>query len=335
MNEKFPHYDKVLSLGAPYTHNALVGKVIIQEKVDGSQFRWGWDNEGAFHIGSKGQELHSADQAPMFMHGFTYLMGKKDKIEGRPRNMWFFGEYLAKPKHNVLHYCRVPNNNIVLFDAYTVLDEGGICWLTREELGVWAKDWDVDLIPELFRGIVTGGIDVLKKFAHETVSYLGGTNVEGLVIKNYAQLIDIHGRVRHLTTKFVRDEFREKHHRINRPRRETIDEFIKGFHSEARWNKAIQRLREESKLENDVKDIGPIIKSIHQDIDEEESDFIKEWLFNRFIKEIRTVSVRGFPDWYKDKLYQEGVDASKNDEVSSVQGTGVCGDSMDSNATSD
>jgi len=34
-------YPKVLTLGSYMTDRALVGKVVVQEKVDGSQFRFG------------------------------------------------------------------------------------------------------------------------------------------------------------------------------------------------------------------------------------------------------------------------------------------------------
>ena len=52
-----PHYTKVLTLGSSYTENALVGDVIIQEKVDGSQFRFGINEDGELLFASKGANL--------------------------------------------------------------------------------------------------------------------------------------------------------------------------------------------------------------------------------------------------------------------------------------
>jgi hypothetical protein len=104
MGSPIATYSKVLNLGAPYTHNALVGKVIIQEKVDGSQLRWGFDDNGEFHIGSKGREIHSVGQEGMFNIAFDYLSEKvkstRENWSAMLRNIWFFGEYLQKPKHN-------------------------------------------------------------------------------------------------------------------------------------------------------------------------------------------------------------------------------------------
>ena len=154
MANPIPSYPKVLNLGAPYTHNALVGDVIIQEKVDGSQLRWGFDDKGEFHIGSKGREIHSDNQEGMFALAFTYL-SKHPILARKWANTWFFGEYLCKPKHNCLAYDHTPLNNIVLFDCMYYQESGGlkaISWMTAEELRVSAKDWGVDLIPELWRG---------------------------------------------------------------------------------------------------------------------------------------------------------------------------------------
>lgn len=306
--DSIPKYPKVLNLGAPYTQNALVGDVVIQEKIDGSQLRWGYDDKGEIHVGSKGREIHSSNQDGMFALAFDYLTKRCNIKSENRKNVWFYGEYLQKPKHNCLKYDSVPKNNIVLFDC---LFHGE--WLGRDSLGRFAQMWGIDLIPELWCGDVlnrptdnlSSPSDFLRCLANDTTSYLGGTTVEGLVIKNYGQVIEMNGQARPLTTKFVRDEFREKHMKANPSMRQTIEDVILGLRSENRWNKAIQHLRDDGKLLNDVKDIGNIIKEIHRDLLEEEGEAIKAMLWEKYRKHVMATAVRGFPDWYKDKLMEE------------------------------
>jgi hypothetical protein len=104
---------------------------------------------------------------------------------------------------------------------------------------VWVHDWDIDLIPELWKGDIqeslgdnlSSPMDFLRTLALDTESYLGGSKVEGVVIKNYGQLLELHGTIRHLTTKYVRDEFREKASKGHKTPRQSIDEYLTSFRS--------------------------------------------------------------------------------------------------------
>jgi len=306
MADSIPRYSKILNLGAPYTQNALVGDVIIQEKIDGSQLRWGFDKEGEFHVGSKGREIYSDNQEGVFALAFKHLHKLQVESENR-KNTWFYGEYLQKPKHNCLKYDKVPLNNIVLFDC-RFHDE----WMDRDSLGRMAACWDIDLIPEVFTGNVLDECadsdktpsEWLRELAHATNSYLGGVTAEGLVIKNYNQLIELGGEIRNLHTKFVRAEFREKNMKANPSRKEGIDDVILSLRSENRWEKAIQHLRDDGKLKDDVTDIGNIIKEVHRDLLEEEGEALKERIWEKYRKYVMSTVVRGFPDYYKDKLME-------------------------------
>ena len=66
--------------------------------------------------------------------------------------------------------------------------------------------------------------------------------------------------------------------------------------------KAIQYLAEQGELQNDVKDIGPLMKRINQDILEEETEVIKDALYKIFHKDVLRTATSGFPQWYKDRL---------------------------------
>jgi len=289
-------YPKVINLGSVGTFDALKGPVIIQEKVDGSQFRFGLDIEGKICICSKGRELHS-EQLGMFKTGFEYIMSKEKELRDYfIRNASLYGEYLAKPKHNTLKYNETPKNNIVLFDG---INDG--VFMHRVVLKETAEILDIDLIPEFHAGEIT--IENLKEF-HNRESYLGGEKVEGIVIKNYGQKHP-HREDWPLFTKYVREEFRERHQKNpQHNKKASINEYLMSFRSEARWEKAIQWFRDAGKLEEDPRDIGPLIKHIILDLDIEESANIKVELYDRFIKDIRSCVTRGFAEWYKDKLLE-------------------------------
>ena len=293
---KIPSYGKVLTLGSAYTENALVGEVIVQEKIDGSQFKWHIDDSGELIISSRNRLIH-AEAPEMFKAGVETLTSRSSLLKTQIKpNSYFYGEYLSKPKHNTLKYSKIPKNHIVLFDALIQCK-----WATRKELQELADLWEIDLIPEFFVGEIT--VDDLKKF-HEKESYLGGETVEGIVIKNYNQTILQGGNLYPLFTKYVSEKFKERHqdNPDHKTPRQTIDEWCKSFCNENRWLKAMQYCRDDGTLVQEPKDIGTVIKRIMVDIDEEDTEDIKKFLYDRYIRTIKSWATRGFPEWYKEQL---------------------------------
>ena len=140
-------YPKILAIGSLYTDNALKGEVLIEEKVDGSQFIFGTDEKGELIASSKNQHQNLESPDKLFTKAVTYIKSIKGKIQEFPNGSLFYGEYLSKEKHNVLNYGKVPTNNIVLFDA---LVDGK--WVSYKNLTLVAKELNVDCIPLLFKG---------------------------------------------------------------------------------------------------------------------------------------------------------------------------------------
>ncbi len=105
--------------------------------------------------------------------------------------------------------------------------------------------------------------------------------------------------------KYVSEKFKELH-RSGWNKENTgkgkLEVFKMQFNTEARWRKAIQRMAEQDLLTNSPKDIGSLIKSVQQDITEEEGEHIKEFLWKEFSGEVLRYSVRGLPEWYKKTL---------------------------------
>jgi hypothetical protein len=296
MIKSFP---KIFHLGDKYTQNIFNEDVEITEKIDGSQFDFGKIN-GELFIRSKGSKIIEGNIPKMFQKGVDYVISIVDKI---PDNTIFYGEYLSKPKANVLAYDRVPKNNIILFG---VSDEQDNFISKYDELRKFADLIDIETVPLLYSGKIEK-IEELHKLL-ETISILGGQKIEGFVVKNYTQSY-VFGNmiIPILSGKFVSEEFKEVHAhdwKKENTGRGKFDLFKQGFRSDARWNKAIQHLKEKNELDNSPRDIGNLLKEIKKDIIEEEKENIKDFLWREFSDEILRYSINGFPEYYKAKLLE-------------------------------
>ena len=100
------------------------------------------------------------------------------------------------------------------------------------------------------------------------------------------------------------EAFKEKHQSWGKENtgKGKWETFKESFRTEARWNKAVQHLRDNGELENAPRDIGVLIKEVHRDIQEEEMDEIKKFLWDELGKDLLRKSTAGFPEWYKEKL---------------------------------
>jgi hypothetical protein len=317
-----PKYTKVMNLGNSGTERALVGEVVIQEKIDGSQFRFGLNEDREVVMGSKSVNWEHGTWDQMFKAGCDYVLSIEERIKKNYQpDTYFFCEYLQKPKHNVLKYDRIPEGNLILFD---VLEAGQ--WMTsRESLEATAIELDIDVVPELHRGVVTmqrvgagekfdrtkgwTGIDFLKNMINQTMSILGGVTIEGVVIKNYNEWMNVGGNIYPVFTKYVRESHKEQHASDWKARspKATLGDFFASFADENRWRKAIQHLAEKGELTNSVKDIGPLLSEIQRDIKEEEAEDIKNFLYKYFLKDLLRVAIRGFPEWYKEYLMKTNL----------------------------
>jgi tRNA-dihydrouridine synthase len=234
----------------------------------------------------------------MFSKAIEYILSIEDKL---PDNIIFYCEYLKKPKHNTLKYNKTPKNNLVLF---------GVCDTTdkfiseHDKLKEYAELLDIDLIPLIYKGKIKK-IEKVKKML-EKESYLGGCKIEGVVVKNYNKQFLLGGQPMPLMAgKYVSEEFKETHRSRWGKEEKTksrLDVFAESFRTEARWNKAIQHLQENGELENSPKDIGKLLKEIKFDIENEEGEDIKDWLYNEFKSIILKKATTGFPEYYKNEL---------------------------------
>lgn len=295
-------WPKIYGVAKPEAKSIFSGPVEVTEKIDGSQLNWGLvDGKPVFK--SKRCVIDLNDVPDLFRPSVAHLL---ETVYLWEEDLTYHGEAVCRPKHNTLQYDRVPLGNTVL---YGILD--GVMGEAYQELtrGIAAKKLGIDAVPVLYYDQVSS-IDQLKGMIKE--SYLGGAEMEGVVVKNYELPCELYGRESPLSqAKYVTERFQEQH--IKNPEFAKKGDFLldlgDSYCTEARWIKSIQRMADEGKLTNTPADIGPLLGFINQDLKEEEAAVIKEKLFKQFWKVISQRSVRGFPQWYKERLLDESINS--------------------------
>ncbi|OGK08519.1 hypothetical protein A2767_05475 [Candidatus Roizmanbacteria bacterium RIFCSPHIGHO2_01_FULL_35_10] len=296
-------YPKILELGATPILDIFKYDVIVEEKVDGSLFRFGKTKKGEFFMGSKSVDIYEDNIPKMFEKACNYALKIKDKITN---GFVFFCEYLEKPKHNVLVYGRIPKNNLMLFEVW---DGEKFLFEIKEK---WAKKFNIETSSVLFKGKIKSVEDINHLLEKE--SLLGKEKVEGLIAKNYRDFYLLGGKAEPMFGKYVREQFKERHAtewKIKTTKGK-LESYIESFRNENRWMKAIFHLRDQEKLEFEPRDIGKLLKEVEGDIKEEEKEKIKEYLYRNYIDQIIRTATKGFPEFYKKWLLERGLKVKRS-----------------------
>ncbi|MDE1839855.1 MAG: hypothetical protein KGH87_08050 [Thaumarchaeota archaeon] len=292
-------YPSPYALGHRNIADLLLDPVLVEEKVDGSQLSFGvFLQEGGrvLRVKSKSAELNILAPEKMFRAAVEYIQSIQDKLI---LGWTYRGEYLAKPKHNVLAYDRIPKNHIILFD----INVGHEQYVSHDMKSVEAERLGFEVVPRLHQGM----IHTPQQFREmlDRVSILGGQKIEGVVVKNYVRF-GIDKKI--LIGKFVSGAFKEVHKREwkaeNPGKMDVVQQLIESLKTPARWNKAIQHLREAGQIQDNPKDTGLLMREVPQDIEKEEVNFIKDRLFTWAWPHIRRGVTSGLPEWYKQKLME-------------------------------
>lgn len=294
-------FPKVFALGTKNTVHIFDNEVEITEKLDGSQIGFGKIN-GELVIRSKGTIINQDNPDDLFKPAVAHIKSIQADI---PDGMFCYGEAFKKPKHNTLAYDRTPKNHIALFAVGWYPDDFSSDYSYLQDT---ADRFEIEAVQLLYKGRINAisAPLIVKDFLDRT-SKLGGANIEGVVIKNYHQQCMLTPNVIMPITcaKFVSEEFKEVHRgRWNKEERPIgkFEQLAEGLRTEARWIKAINHLKEAGLLDGSPKDIGPLIKEVHKDIEQEEKDYIKDSLYKIYIKDILGTTTKGLPEWYKERL---------------------------------
>jgi hypothetical protein len=194
----------------------------------------------------------------------------------------------------------VPHNHIILFDICNGLES----YLPYSDLCIEAKRIGLEVVPLIAEGVFTeADILELKDEWLSRESILGGTKVEGVVIKNY-NVFTAEKKV--AMAKIVRQEFKEQNSSNWKDEHPTsqdiIQRLIETYRNEARWRKAVQHLRDAGELQGEMRDIPALMKEVSSDVLKECKDEILEQLFAYAWPKISKGITRGLPEWYKSQI---------------------------------
>lgn len=287
-------YPSIYALGHGAISELFFDPIIVEEKVDGSQFSF-MKKGNEFFARSKGQELFPGNVPKMFQAAYYNMLSLPLHDD------WVYrGEVLDKPKHNSISYDRIPKMNVILFD----INRGPENYLSYDEKVSEAMRLGLEVVPILFHGTIESPASL--KVLLDTVSILGGQKIEGFVVKNYTRF----GRDKKaLMGKYVSEAFKEVHganwKRENPGRKDVLDELISQLKTPARWNKAVQHLKERGVLAGEPKDIGPLIKEVQEDTHKECEEMIKDRLMSWAWPRLKGAIIGGLPQWYKEQLMEK------------------------------
>ena len=174
-------YPKVLHVGTPLVETIFNEEVEISEKVDGSQCR--------IHLTEDFVMVGSKNQIPADNNMFSIAHEQGERIyedtdwESFGVDVTLFCEFMKSPKHNTIKYDRVPKNHLYLFGA--LIDD---VHMKTQELYEIADVIEIDRPNIMYEGMIESAKELEAFMTHE--SYLGGSMVEGVVIKNYSRTYD-------------------------------------------------------------------------------------------------------------------------------------------------
>lgn len=295
MSDSWHSYPSIFALGHRALSELLLDPVIVEEKVDGSQFSFGLFDEAGDQVlrcRSKGAQLNLVAPEKMFIKAV-------EVVKQLPLTVgWTYrAEYLAKPKHNALAYDRIPEKHLIVFDVNTGHEE----YMSYAHKEAECERLGLEIVPLVYEGMLDSFADFRSMI--DRTSALGGQKIEGVVVKNYRRFGP---DKKVLLGKFVSEAFKEVHaaewKAENPTKTDIVDRLIDTLRTPARWNKAIQHMREAGKLEDSPRDIGLLMKEVQADIEKECADLIATKLAEWAMPQIRRGVIRGLPEWYKEEL---------------------------------
>jgi len=291
-------------------------QIVLEEKIDGSNFRIGINKDGTVQFGSRTQdETDDSFSKKTFRPIIDYVTKHMDSWNVREKMMntlesmeydsiIIFGEYLSKPRHSTLYYERIPKNYLAVFDIAAIRD--GTFTMLHPECELFdsiVKLMDFDKVPILFSGKSECAMQDLFTWAreeHKVESYLGGQMREGVIFKNYEPYHDGEfwqslGEETILPmVKFVREEFKEALSGVaNKDKTKKgsadIDEIVQyimeSYITKGRVQKSIMKLEEQhGRGKIDRQYTGSVIGDVFQDILAEQKEEIDKLLHRAFNK---------------------------------------------------
>ena len=289
-------YPSPKAIGHAMVRNLFDDPIVIEEKIDGSQFSFGLIG-GELKVRSKGVEINLLSPEPMFNRAIETAQ----KLAPILTPEWTYRcEYLKAKDHNVLIYDRTPKDFLIIID----INKGHEVYLSPKEKAAEAARIGLECAPCFYEGRLDLNATDIRKFL-SIPSVLGGA-IEGMVIKNYSKFTQ-DGKV--MMGKLVCEDFKEVATEVFKEKNPGSADFREmlglKYKTQARWQKALQHLTEAGRITGTPQDIGLLMTEVKEDIARECAEEIKQQLFDWAYPNIARMSVSQLPEWYKEVLLKK------------------------------
>ncbi len=154
-------------------------EIIVFEDVQGSKIWVNWDGE-KFNIKPKSVSSETINMIDLAMQNYynpaiKYFESLDDRVKSLlNRKWWFCFEYFADQNPANIEYSRMPKNGLVI----TSINKSGKYTFLLEEIDEYARLFNVDSIPVVYRGVLTDKmIEAIKYFintSEEDLEYIFG-----------------------------------------------------------------------------------------------------------------------------------------------------------------
>jgi hypothetical protein len=266
-------------------------RVIIQEKVDGSQLSI-CNIDGKLRFFNKSKEITA--HAKPFFNSHVSLVNKPELF--KPGYV-YHGEAMNSVHPNTIRYEREPTYFWIIYEI--VKDDGTS--LYPEEIEKLLEGTGLEYIKPLYDNIdnmdTTESVDYVEmaneyveKITRDEIPSILGGRPEGVVLKAVNRMRN--GKRVNTRYKFVRTEFSEMNRARKRrlpklPDVEIIDGIGAVYNVKARFQKAVQHLQEDGKWKDVPKrNQTALIEELDADLRKECEEDIKNMLFIRFWPQI-------------------------------------------------
>lgn len=304
-----PKYSKI-EYSVPEVAGSFIksDKWHLQEKIDGSMFRFMITKDGEKSMGTRNTVFDNTVSVKGWESAIDTANHVIDKCYlGSVRAVVFYTEYLASTKHNTIKYDRVPLNNLYLFDIIN-LDDAGVWRYYKPNIVVdFAYTYGLEPV-ETVELSHKPSIDEIKEFINKP-SILGGPR-EGTVIKHYdGGCYMNYGHPTIPMFKFVKDDFKELNKinwKQNNPNsgKDLVDIASSMINKEAVWKKAVFHARDKGLLVDSMRDMMVLVRSVEEEFAEEYDEVLRKEMYDKIRPKIVHFTMAGFAEWYKKMLYE-------------------------------
>lgn len=246
-------YPKIFALDKEETEGLLDGKLIIQEKIDGGNFRFMFKDD-LMIVGSRTQVLDDSNENITAWERVIKYLSEQTK-DKKKEGVIFFGEAILR------HTLNYDFDKMPAFLGFDVWDIDKEVFLPYKKVVKLFKQYNIELCPFIKEGV--WGKDLSEKDLEIPRSKYVDNWAEGIMIKNYKK--QIFGKV-------VSDKFKEENKQIfggsKKWAKDDAEYFTLSYCTNSRIDKAIfKEIDSGAKLE--LKLMSVIPKIVYADIWEE------------------------------------------------------------------